>query len=196
MWNERYGEPGYAYGTEPNVFLAASAGQIPRGRVLSIGDGEGRNGVHLATLGQAVTSVDSSAVGLAKARALAAERGVTIETVEADLAAFDIAPASWEGIVSIFCHLPPALRRRVHAQAVHGLVPGGVLVLEAYTPAQLALGTGGPSQVEVMPTLAVLRDELAGLEFVHALELERDVQEGAFHHGRSAVVQVIARRPS
>jgi SAM-dependent methyltransferase len=196
MWNERYSEPGYAYGTEPNVFLAAAAAQIPRGRVLSIGDGEGRNGVHLATLGHTVTSVDSSAVGLAKARALATARGVTIETVEADLAMFDIVPAAWEGIVSIFCHLPPALRRRVHAQAAQGLVPGGVLVLEAYTPAQLALGTGGPSQAEMMPTLAVLRDELAGLEFVHALELERDVQEGAFHHGRSAVVQVIARRPS
>jgi SAM-dependent methyltransferase len=195
MWNERYSEPGYAYGTEPNVFLAAAAGQIPRGRVLSIGDGEGRNGVHLATLGHAVTSVDSSAVGLAKARALAAERGVTIETIEADLAEFIIAPATWEGIVSIFCHLPPALRRRVHALAAQGLAPGGVLVLEAYTPAQLALGTGGPSLAEMMPTLAVLRDELAGLEFVHALELERDVQEGAFHHGRSAVVQVIARRP-
>lgn len=196
MWNERYSQPGYAYGTEPNDFLAAVAAQIPRGRVLSIGDGEGRNGVHLATLGHAVTSVDSSTVGLAKARALATERGVTITTVEADLAAFDIAPAAWEGIVSIFCHLPPPLRRRVYAQAAQGLVPGGVFVLEAYTPAQLALGTGGPSQAEMMPTLAVLRDELVGLEFVHALELERDVQEGAYHGGRSAVVQVIARRPS
>ncbi|MBI2407664.1 MAG: class I SAM-dependent methyltransferase [Gemmatimonadetes bacterium] len=196
MWNERYSQPGYVYGTEPNDFLAAAAAQIPRGRVLSIGDGEGRNGVHLSTLGHAVTSVDSSTVGLAKARALAAQRGVTIETVEADLAVFDIAPAAWDGIVSIFCHLPPALRRRVHAQAVQGLVPGGVFVLEAYTPAQLALGTGGPSDAEMMPTLAVLRDELAGLEFVHALEMERDVQEGAYHRGRSAVVQVIARRPS
>lgn len=195
MWNERYSAPGYAYGTEPNDFLAASAAHIPRGRVLSIGDGEGRNGVYLATLGHAVTSVDASPVGLAKARALAAARGVSIETVEADLAEFDIVPGAWEGIVSIFCHLPPLLRQRVHGQVVSGLAPGGVFVLEAYTPAQLALGTGGPSNAEMMPTLAQLRGELEGLEWLHAVETERPVREGAFHDGRSAVVQVLARRP-
>ncbi len=195
MWNDRYSAPGYAYGTEPNDFLAEMAARIPRGRVLSLADGEGRNGVYLATLGHAVTSVDSSSAGLAKARALAAQRGVAIETVEADLAEFMIAPGSWEGIVSIFCHLPPALRRQVHAQVVHGLTPGGLYLLEAYTSAQLALGTGGPSNPELMPTLAALREELAGLELLHAVEVERDVHEGALHDGRSAVVQVVARRP-
>ncbi|MBW7932290.1 MAG: methyltransferase domain-containing protein [Gemmatimonadaceae bacterium] len=196
MWNERYGVPDYVYGTEPNDFLAAQAATIPRGRVLSLADGEGRNGVYLATLGHTVTSVDASEVGLAKARALAAAKGVSITTVAADLSAFAIAPDSWEGIVSIFCHLPPALRRRVYADAVRGLVPGGVFVLEAYRPAQIALGTGGPSNPENTPTLAALREELAGLEFVHAVELERDIHEGALHHGRSAVVQVVARRPA
>lgn len=196
MWNERYGVPDYVYGTEPNDFLAAQAATIPRGRVLSLADGEGRNGVYLATLGHAVTSVDASEVGLAKARALAAAKGVSITTVAADLSTFAIAPDSWEGIVSIFCHLPPALRRRVYADAVRGLIPGGVFVLEAYRPAQIALGTGGPSNAENTPTLAALREELAGLEFVHAVELERHIHEGALHHGRSAVVQVVARRPA
>ena len=195
MWNERYAAPGYVYGTAPNDFLAATAVQLPRGRVLALADGEGRNGVYLATLGHAVTSVDSSGVGLAKARALAVTRGVAIQTVEADLAEFVIAPESWEGIVSIFCHLPPPLRRQVHAQVVRGLVKGGLFILEAYRPAQLAFGTGGPSNADLMPTLAALREELAGLELLHAVETERDVHEGGFHDGRSAVVQVIARRP-
>lgn len=195
MWNERYSAPGYAYGTEPNSFLAASAPTIPMGRVLSLADGEGRNGVYLASLGHAVTAVDASSVGLEKAQRLAAQRGVALTTLVADLQDFAISPRAWEGIVSIFCHLPPALRRRVHAQVVHGLVPGGLFILEAYTPAQLAHGTGGPSAVELLPALAVLREELAGLELVHAVELERDVHEGEFHRGRSAVVQIIARRP-
>ncbi len=186
---------GYAYGTAPNDFLAAHAAQLPRGRVLSLADGEGRNGVHLATLGHVVTAVDSSSVGLDKAQRLATERGVAITTVCADLAEFVIAPSSWEGIVSIFCHLPPVLRRRVYAQAVHGLVPGGLFVLEAYTPHQLVHGTGGPSVAELMPTLRALREELAGLEFLHAVETERVVREGALHNGLSAVVQVVARRP-
>jgi len=196
MWNERYSQPGFAYGTKPNDFLRDNASLIPWGRVLALADGEGRNGVYVASLGYQVTSVDLSSVGLAKAKRLAADRGVAIHTVEADLADFVITPSSWEGVVSIFCHLPPALRRRVHASVAQGLVPGGVLLLESYTPRQLELGTGGPSNPELMPTLDQLRDELAGLEFLHGAEVERDVREGAFHTGRAAVVQVAARRPS
>ena len=196
MWNERYSQPGFAYGTEPNDFLRDNASLIPTGRVLALADGEGRNGVYVATLGHQVTSVDLSSVGLAKAKILAADRGVTIETVVADLADFVIKPSSWEGVVSIFCHLPPALRRRVYGAVVQGLVPGGVLVLESYTPSQLALGTGGPSSPDLMPTLAQLQEELVGLEFLHGAELEREVREGAFHKGRAAVVQVVARRPA
>jgi len=194
MWDERYATPEYVYGTKPNDFLASVAAQIPRGRVLSIADGEGRNGVFLATLGHDVTSVDASAVGLAKAKQLAATRGVRLTTQVVDLADYVMEPGAWTGIVSIFVHLPPPLRRRVHAQVVRGLAPGGVFILEAYTPEQLRHGTGGPSDPELLPTLDALRAELAGLEFMHAAALERDVQEGQFHRGRSAVVQVVARR--
>ena len=196
MWDERYGTPDYHYGTDPNDFLAAVAGRIPPGRVLSIADGEGRNGVFLATLGYDVTAVDSSAVGLAKAQRLAVARGVSLTTVAADLAEFVIAPGSWEGIVSIFCHLPPALRQRVHVQVVRGLVPGGLFVLESYSVHQFGRGTGGPSSAELLPTLDALRAELVGLELLHAVEIERDVHEGVHHNGRSAVLQVIARRPA
>ena len=114
MWDERFSEPGFAYGTEPNDFLASVADRIPMGRVLSLAEGEGRNAVFLAGLGYEVTAVDSSRVGLAKAEGLAAERGVTIATVNADLADFEIEPGVWQGIISIFCHLPPVVRAAVH----------------------------------------------------------------------------------
>jgi len=195
MWDERYATPEYVYGTEPNDFLASVARRIPPGRVLSIADGEGRNGVFLATLGYDVTSVDASAVGLAKAVQLAATRDVRLTTQVVDLADYVIEPGAWTGIVSIFVHLPPALRRRVHAEVVRGLAPGGVFILEAYSPDQLRHGTGGPSNPELLPTLDTLRAELKGLELVHAVALERQVREGAFHNGLSAVVQVLARKP-
>jgi len=115
MWNERYSAPEYVYGTEPNAFLVEAAPLIPPGRVLALADGEGRNGVYLATRGHRVTSVDLSPVGLDKARRLAAERGVPIDTVVADLEDYVITPDSWQGIVSIFCHLPPPVRRRLYA---------------------------------------------------------------------------------
>jgi SAM-dependent methyltransferase len=194
FWNNRYGAPQYVYGETPNVFVAEMASQIPAGPVLCLAEGEGRNAVHLATLGHRVTAVDQSEAGLAKARRLAAMRDVEIETVLADLGDFTITPGIWSGIVATFAHLPPAIRCQVHAQAVRGLRPGGVFVLEAYTPAQLVFDTGGPKSPELLMTLAGLRNELAGLELLIGREIEREIIEGDGHTGRGAVVQILARR--
>jgi len=164
--------------------------------VLCLAEGEGRNAVHLAGLGYRVTAVDSSAAGLRKAERLARERGVTLECVHADLADYDLGTARWAGIVSIFAHLPPPLRRQVHAAIPRALRPGGILLLEAYTPAQLDHGTGGPPVAELMMDAASLRDELQGLVFEHLAECEREVVEGKGHRGTGAVVQAIARKPT
>ena len=195
MWDERYAKPGYFYGSEPNDFLRAQAASVaPGGRVLCLGEGEGRNAVFLAGLGLNVVALDQSGEGLRKALGLAAARGVALATIQADLSVHAIEPGAWDAITSIWCHLPSPLRARVHAQVVAGLKPGGVFILEAYRPAQLRFATGGPKEVDLLPTLAGLRQELAGLAFEHAAELERDVQEGGGHSGQSAVVQVLARR--
>jgi len=183
------------YGTEPNAFLVSVADRIPPGRVLSLGEGEGRNGVFLAMRGFDVVGVDGSAVGLAKARCLAAERGVSLVTVVADLADWEIETGQWSGIVSIFCHIPPSTRSHLYRAAVHGLKPGGAFVLEAYTPDQLGRGTGGPPTAELLVTLSELREELAGLDLVVARETEREVHEGRLHTGTGAVVQVVGIKP-
>jgi SAM-dependent methyltransferase len=194
-WDERYAVGDYAYGTAPNTFLAEKARDLTPGRVLCLAEGEGRNAVHLAAQGHAVLAVDASAVGLAKAERLARVRGVALEVQVADLAQFQIEPEHWDGVVSIFCHVPPALRRDLHRRVVAGLKPGGRLILEAYTPRQLEFGTGGPPAPELMMTLAALREELAGLDLIHATETEREVVEGRLHSGRGAVVQVVALKP-
>lgn len=134
-------------------------------------------------------------MGLEKARRLAAARGVTLETLVTDLTDYVIAPKAWDGVVSIFCHLPSAARRRLHAGVLAGLRPGGVFLLEAYRPAQLQYKTGGPPTADLLPSLAELRTELSGLEFFHAVETERDVVEGSLHTGRAAVVQLVAVKP-
>ena len=163
--------------------------------MLCLAEGEGRNAVYLAELGYEVTAVDSSAVGMMKAEGLAASRGVLIKTVVADLADFVIEPNYWDGIVAIFAHLPPALRASVHRASVAGLRPGGAFVLEAYSPQQLEFGTGGPPVLELLMSLADLKDDLRGLEFIIAMETEREINEGRFHDGRGAVVQVIGVKP-
>ncbi len=195
-WDQRYGEPGFAYGTEPNDFLRENAAAIPAGKVLCLAEGEGRNAAFLAGLGHQVTGVDSSAVGMKKARELAAARGLRVQTEVADLATYDIAPGAWQGIVCVFAHMPPPMRQRVHPLCVAGLAPGGVLLLEAYRPEQLELRTGGPPVAELLYTLPMLRQDFAELELDIAREVERDVVEGRLHRGRGAVVQVLGRKPA
>jgi len=194
-WDERYSRSDYIFGTEPNDFLAEVCKDISQGRVLCLADGEGRNGVFLAQQGLEVESVDGSVVALEKARRLAAERTVSLTTHHADLADFDLGDEAWGGIVSIYVHLPLELRTSLHARVVKALKPGGVFILEAYTPKQLEYRTGGPSTPELLMTLAELKEELAGLEFKHARELERTVNEGPFHSGHAAVVQIVAIKP-
>lgn len=196
-WDERFAGDDYAYGKEPNDFLRAAAAKLPEppAKILSLAEGEGRNAVFLAGLGHQVTAIDSSSVGLAKAERLAKERGVTLTTVEADLADYPIEPGAWDAVVSIFCHLPPPLRRQVHRAVVQGLRPGGVVVLEGYTPRQLEFRTGGPPVLELLYSAEILREDFEGLEFLSLEELERDVVEGRLHTGRAAVVQLLARKP-
>ena len=194
FWNHRYAMPGFAYGTEPNDFLRELAPTL-KGPVLCLGEGEGRNAVFLAQRGLDVTAVDLSAIGLEKASKLATERGVALTTQVADLADFDLGTERWGAIVSIWCHLPDWVRAKVHGGVKTALVPGGVFVLEAYTPRQLKFDTGGPKNAELLYEPEAVRTELAGLTLERCVELERDVSEGDWHRGKSAVLQVLARRP-
>lgn len=196
MWDQRYAADGFAYGAEPNDFLVEHAHRIPEGPVLCLAEGEGRNAAYIAGFGRPVTAVDLSAVGLEKAKALARSRGLDIETIRADLSTWTPAPGAWAGIVSIFCHLPPPVRTALHRAVVDALVPGGVFILEAYTPDQVGRGTGGPPVVGPMMTAAGLRTELAGLQLDLIEETEREISEGRFHNGWSAVVRVVGRKPA
>jgi len=194
-WDERYSEPGFAYGTDPNEFLASVIDKIPLGKILSLAEGEGRNAVYLASLGYQVTGVDGSEVGLRKAEELATERGVIITTLPADLSSFEIEPEQWDGIIACYCHLPSAIRIPLHRAAVRGLKPGGVFVLEAFSKEQLAYDSGGPQSLDMLMSLAELKQELAGLEFVHAVRIEREVREGSGHTGLASVVQILGVKP-
>jgi SAM-dependent methyltransferase len=194
MWDERYSAEEYAYGTNPNQFLEENVNHIPKGKVLSLAEGEGRNAVFLAKQGYSVTAVDASIVGLNKARKLAEENGVVVEFIHADLADYDLGENKWDGIVSIFCPLPSSLRKQLYKKVEAALKRNGVFLLEAFTPDQLKHGTGGGNSADVMQSKESLSLELAGLKFKHLIELERDVREGIYHTGISAVVQAIASR--
>lgn len=196
FWDARYAGDDYAYGTEPNDFLVAQAPLLPAGMpVLCLADGEGRNGVWLASRGFAVTSVDVSRQGLEKARALARRAGVAIETVQADVTRYDLGKERWGAIVSIFLHLPQRARAALHAHCAQALAPGGVFVYEAYGKRQPEYRTGGPPEPALLARLEDVVGELAGCEIVHRFDGVRAVHEGRHHHGDAHVIQVLARKP-
>lgn len=194
MWNERYNTEEYIYGTEPNDFLKAHFHELPKGKILCLADGEGRNSVFLAENGYEVTAVDGSPFAVEKAKQLAEQRGVTVENIVADLGEFDLGESQWDGIVSIFCHLPPALRQRVHAQIPKALKPNGLFLLESYRPEQLGYKTGGPQVAEMTINLDNLKDEIQGLICLMKQETVRDVTEGSLHTGMAAVTNFIAKK--
>ena len=194
FWNEKFANTDYAYGTEPNDFLVSAVTNLKRGATLSLAEGEGRNAVWLAQQGFTVSAIEQSEKGVGKTLRLALQRGVIVMAERGELETFHIQPNSWDLVVSIYAHTPQELRRKLHRQVVAGLKPGGVFVLEAYTPAQIPNNTGGPKDASLMPTAELLRSELAGLVFDHIEEVERDVVEGSLHTGTAHVVQVVAHR--
>jgi SAM-dependent methyltransferase len=196
MWDERYSTADYVYGTAPNGWLRAQEALLPRaGRALAVADGEGRNGVWLAGLGLEVTAVDASRVGQEKARALARERGCAARyhPVLADLEGWDWPVAAFDVVALIYLHVGPDARRLLLRRLAASLAPGGLLVLECYTPRQLAFGTGGPSAPDQLYEPEELRLEVAGLEILHLEERELELEEGLQHRGRSAVLRLLAR---
>lgn len=198
MWDARYAAAeGYLFGTEPSGFVKARAGLLaPGSRVLCLADGEGRNSVWLAGQGHRVTASEQSGVALGKARALAAARGVAVQFVQEDIAQASWPEAAFDAVFGVFIQFAaPELRAAIHAGIRRTLVPGGLVLLHGYAPRQIANGTGGPRAVENLYTLDGLAADFPGWQVELSADYDADLAEGAGHHGRSALIDFIARKP-
>lgn len=195
-WDARYAQPGFAYGTAPSGWHAACEPLLARhSTVLVPGDGEGRNGVFLARRGHDVAAVDLSAAGLDKARRLAADTGVSLRTIEADLADWTPPAGTFDAVVLVYLHLPPALRPRVHAGLAAALRPGGLLILEGFDASHWGLPGGGPRDRAWLFDPAMLRADFALLD-EEALEVvDAVLDEGPFHQGAARLVRGLWRAP-
>lgn len=196
MWDQKFNREDYLYGTEPNDFLRSVCQRLtPNSDILCIAEGEGRNATYLAKLGHKVTAVDASEVGLNKANQLAEKNGVNIHTKVADLTDFDMGEGKWDAIIAIFCHLPPILRKQVNQKIVNALKPNGLFIAEAYSKKQLPNNTGGPKDLDLLMDLTTVKSELAGLNWLLAKEVKREIIEGSGHTGTGEVIQLIGIKP-
>lgn len=196
FWDERFASEDYIYGEAPNAWVAACTDAFPAGgRVLSLGEGEGRNAVHLARHGLQVTALDGSAQGLAKLARLAARHDLAITPWHAMLPEVELGTASWDGVLNIYCHLPPPVRAALYPKLREALRPGGVFVAELFSPAQLAHESGGPREEAMLVTLAELVTAFPGWVQEQALETTVELDEGSYHQGPAAVTRVVFRKP-
>ena len=196
-WNARYGETPGMFGEAANEFLMEQAHRLRPGMAaLALGDGEGRNGVWLAGQGLDVTALDWSATGMARAAAMAAARGVALRAVVADATIWDWPLGQFDLVAWIFVHLPPADRAAVSAGLRHALKPGGLLVLECFSPAQEGRRSGGPRMAELLFTRAIVEQEFAGFEVLVLLEGAVRLDEGPKHQGLAEVVRAVLRKPA
>jgi len=199
FWTARYLDAGddYLFGTAPNKFLAGQSEYFGAGvSVLSVADGEGRNSVWLAEQGCTVTATEISSVALEKAAKLARGRHVAIDFLQVDIFSWDWPAAAFDTVVGIFIQFAgPVERLRQIAGMQQAVKPGGVLLLQGYTPKQLEYKTGGPSAVENLYTETLLRELFADWEIVMLHEHEETISEGTAHTGLSALIDLVARKP-
>ncbi len=197
-WDARFASSDYIFGKEPNVWLAQHADKlIPGGRALAVADGEGRNSVWMAERGMQVDAFDISPVGIEKARQLASTLGVLINFSVSDCDDWHWPSNHYDVVAAIFIQFAdPETRTNLFRRMVESLKPGGVLLLQGYTPKQLDYKTGGPPLVSHMYTEELLRSEFAEMDIIELRSYEDVLREGTQHSGQSALIGLVAKKPT
>ncbi|MEZ5196266.1 MAG: class I SAM-dependent methyltransferase [Bacteroidales bacterium] len=191
FWNERYAIENYAYGTAPNRFFKSELDKTPIGKILFPAEGEGRNAVYAARKGFDVYAFDPSLEGRKKAIMLAETNAVTIDYQLVTYEEAQYAENSFDVLVLIFCHMPPSKREAYHRKLISFLKPGGKLILEGFSKEQIHNQTGGPSDVDMLFSVDVLRSDFSSLSEISVSKENAMLEEGLFHKGKASVIRVV-----
>jgi SAM-dependent methyltransferase len=189
FWNERYAAEDYAYGIEPNVFFKTQLEDLPKGKILFPAEGEGRNAVYAAQKGYEVYAFDSSVAGKTKADNLAKHKNVSLKYAVSSIEESNYPQDFFDGIVLIFAHFPPHVRKEYHQKLFTFLKPNGFIVFEAFSKNQIQNTSGGPANIEMLYTEEQIKTEFVDINFTFLETLEIHLDEGSFHQGKASVVR-------
>ncbi|SFF85756.1 Methyltransferase domain-containing protein [Halobacillus alkaliphilus] len=195
MWDQRFSEPNYAYGKQPNAFIKNMSERLPKdSKVGCFAEGEGRNGVYLAKMGHDVTILDQSDQGLNKALQLGKEEDVSIETVQGDLTKMEMEPEQFDAAVMVFGHVPKQDQSFLMEQMIRSVKPGGHVLFEVYSEHQLAYGTGGPKSAEMLYAPEDVLRWIKDYKCLHFYYGEAERNEGEKHNGLGHVIQGLIQK--
>ena len=196
-WDARFSSDEYIFGTEPNVWLAQHADLLKPGmRVLAVADGEGRNSVWMAKQGLQVDAFDISPVGVEKAKKLAQQQGVEVNFSIHGVEDYPWTTGDYDAVVAIFIQFAdPDTRSTLFKRMKSALKADGVILLQGYTPKQLEYKTGGPPNLRHLYTEDLLQEAFGDLDISELTSYENMLTEGTQHHGQSALIGMVARKP-
>ena len=188
MWNKRYAQKEYVYGTLPNEFYQKELSKLKPGKILFPGEGEGRNAVFAALKGWEVVAFDSSSEAKKKAERLAAKTNVKIDYSVSTIEEFDEKENSFDAIVLIFVH--PQNRELCHEKLIRYLKPGGKIILEGFTKKQLPNNSGGPKNQAMLFSKEELMADFKDLKDLKVTQSEIILNEGDLHQGKATVIRL------
>lgn len=194
FWNERYAEHEFAYGKEPNQFLKEHIHLLPKGKVLFVAEGEGRNAVFAAKNGLQVYAFDYSDSGRNKAKDLASENNVVIDYEVSDVLQLSYKKNSFDAIVFIFAHFPSDIRKKAHEELLSLVKPNGKIVFEAFSKEQLKYSSGGPKESAMLFSEDEVRKEFVNVTFDFLKTQLVMLNEGPYHQGEGKVIRFIGTK--
>ena len=189
FWNTRYSQEEYVYGTNPNTFFKEQIDKLEPGRLLMLGEGEGRNAVYAAKLGWHVDAVDFSEEAKKKALLLAEKNSVSINYALSSLEDYIPQKSFYDAVGLIFIHLNNSLSKRVHAKCIDALKPGGKIILEAFEKEQLQYKSGGPQNPDLLYTVEDIQTNFNVLKTEHLIKQIVNINEGSYHSGEAVVIK-------
>lgn len=191
FWNERYSSIDYIYGKEPNRFFSEQLNKLKPGRLLLLGEGEGRNAVYAASKGWEVDAIDQSEEAKRKALKLAKEKGININYNVLDVEDFQFPGNYYDAVSMIFFHIPKNIQNKIYPALIQSLKMGGIIILESFGKEQINFNSGGPKD----PNLLVSDEEISrSFRELNTILLENKIEklvEGAYHSGEADVVRFV-----
>ncbi|WP_257352201.1 class I SAM-dependent methyltransferase [Pseudalkalibacillus decolorationis] len=191
-WDNRFSDKDFVYGESENVFINNISNIIPEhSKVGCFAEGEGRNAVYLAKLGHDITSYDQSMIGLEKTKTLASQNNVDVETVAIDLTKEKVKPNQYDAAIMVFGHVPKKDQPFFLESMISSVKPGGYIIFEIYSEAQLEYQTGGPKSVDLLYDPVDILNWIKNYKCIHFYYGEVERNEGKRHVGLGHVIQAV-----
>ncbi|MFZ1517635.1 MAG: class I SAM-dependent methyltransferase [Ignavibacteriaceae bacterium] len=194
FWNKRYSEQDFAYGIKPNIFFEEHIKNLEPGKVLFLGEGEGRNAIYAAQLKWQVDAVDFSSSAKVKALRLAKLNNVKVNYEVCDLNEYDFKKNYYDLVVMIFLHLPTDIREKIFNSSFNSLQPSGKIIIEAFSKDQINNSSGGPKSVDLLYSendfSTITNKSVINLFESRSINLE----EGEHHRGKADVIRFLGTK--